>query len=229
MLCLFGGLLEPLERNPVRAEVDSLGRFELVDQPPDDTLVEVVPAEMRIAVGRFNLENAVADLENRDVEGAAAQVKDRDRLVLALLPEAVRQRRRGRLVDDPQHLEARDLPSILRRLALGVVEIGRHRNNRLSHRLAKERFRVRLQLLQDHGRYFLRSIVAPTHQNARVAVGCGDHPVRDVNPILRHGLIVELTAHKALDREDRILGIGYRLALRDLADRPLTALRDGDN
>jgi hypothetical protein len=42
----------------------------------DQALVEVVAAEVRVAVGRLHLEHAVADLEDRDVERAAAEVVD---------------------------------------------------------------------------------------------------------------------------------------------------------
>ncbi len=59
-----------------------VGLLELVGQPVDDPLVEVVPAQVRVAVGRLDLEDAVAQLEDRDVEGAAAEVVDGDLLVL---------------------------------------------------------------------------------------------------------------------------------------------------
>ena len=74
----------------------------------DDAAVEVLAAEERVARGREHLEHAVADLEDRDVEGAAAEVVDGDLLVACACVEAVGERRRGRLVDDAQHLEAGD-------------------------------------------------------------------------------------------------------------------------
>jgi hypothetical protein len=74
-----------------------------------------------VAVGRLHLEHAVADLEDRDVERAAAEVVDGDRLVL-LLVEAVGERRRGRLVDDALDVEAGDLAGVLGRLALASLK-----------------------------------------------------------------------------------------------------------
>ena len=105
-LGLLRGLLQPLERHLVLREVDPLVLLELRDDPLDHALVEVVAAEVGVAVRGLDLDDALAHLEDRDVEGAAAEVVDGDRLVL-LLVEAVGERRRRRLVDDAQDLEAR--------------------------------------------------------------------------------------------------------------------------
>jgi hypothetical protein len=47
-------------------------------------LVPVVATEAGVAVGALDLEHAVADLEHRHVEGAAAEVEHEDRLVRRL-------------------------------------------------------------------------------------------------------------------------------------------------
>ena len=107
-------------------EVDAVRLLELGDHPVDDQVVDVVAAEVRVAVGRDDLHDVVADLEDRDVERAAAEVVDGDDLVL-LLVEAVGERRRRRLVDDALDLEAGDAAGVLRGLALGVVEVRRAR------------------------------------------------------------------------------------------------------
>lgn len=52
------------------------------------------------------------------------QVKDDDVALSLALVEPVRERRRGRLVEDANDLEARDGSSVLGRLALSVVEVG---------------------------------------------------------------------------------------------------------
>ncbi len=148
-LRLLGGLLEALQGLLVLGQVDPLVLLVLGQQPVDDALVEVVTAEVRVAVGGLDLEDALAELEDRDVEGAAAQVVDGD-LLVALLVQAVGQGRRGRLVDDPLDVEAGDPAGVLGRLALGVVEVGRDGDDGLGHLLAQVRLGVRAQLLEDH-------------------------------------------------------------------------------
>ncbi len=111
------------------------------DQEVDDAHVEVLAAEEGVAVGGQHLELVLAldlrDLDDGDVEGAAAQVVDGDLLVAALLVHAVGQGRGGGLVDDALDLEPGDAPGVLGGLTLGVVEIGRHRDDRLGDRLAQ--------------------------------------------------------------------------------------------
>ncbi len=80
-LRLLRGLVEALEGHRVLRQVDRLVLLELAREPVDDRLVEVVAAEVVVTGGRLDLEDAVADLEHRHVERAAAEVEDEDRLV----------------------------------------------------------------------------------------------------------------------------------------------------
>ena len=177
-LRLLGGLVEALQRHRVGLQVDALVALELGDQPVDDRLVEVVAAEVVVARGRLDLEDAVADLEHRHVEGAAAEVEDEDRLV-GLLVEPVGQRGRGRLVDDALDVEAGDPAGVLGRLALVVVEVGRDRDHRRVDGVAEVGLGVGLQLLQDHRADLRRRVLLAADLDARVAVGSGDDLVGD--------------------------------------------------
>ena len=171
-LGLLGRLLEALERLLVLGQVDALVLLELGQQPVDDALVEVVAAQVGVTVGRLDLEHAVAQLEDRDVERAAAQVVDGDLLVL-LLVQAVGEGRRGRLVDDPLDVEAGDAAGVLGRLALRVVEVGRDGDDRLGDLLAQVRLGVGLELLQDHRADLGRRVALAVRQDDLHAVALG--------------------------------------------------------
>ena len=228
-LRLLGRLLEALQGLGVLREVDPLVLLELGQQPLDDALVEVVAAEVRVAVRRLDLEDALAELEDRDVERAAAEVVDGDLLVV-LLVEAVGQGGRRRLVDDPADLEAGDPAGVLRRLALGVVEVGRDGDDRLGDLLAEVRLRVGLQLLEDHRADLGRRVglVADLDDDAVALAVLLDGVADELLGALRLG-VVPATAHEALDRVDRVGRVRDRLALGQLADEPLAGLREGDD
>ena len=104
-------------------QVDALFLLELGDDVVDDALVEVFAAQERVAVGRQHFELLLAvdvgDLDDRDVERAAAQVIHGD-LAVALfgLVQAEGQRGRGRLVDDALDVQAGDAAGVLGGLAL---------------------------------------------------------------------------------------------------------------
>jgi NAD-specific glutamate dehydrogenase. len=180
-----------------------------------------------VAGGRLHLEDAVADFQHRDVEGAAAEVEDEDRLVGLLFVEPVGERRRGRLVDDPLHVEPGDLAGVLGRLALVVVEVGGDGDHGAVDRLAQIRLGVGLQLLQDHRADLRRAVLLAAHVDAHVPVRPGLDLVGDDRLLLVDlGL---LAPHEALDREDRVLGVRHRLALGHGADQPLAGLGEGDH
>ena len=70
-LRLLRSLLQALKRLLVFGEVDPLVLLELDQEPVDDALVKVVAAKVRVAVGRLDLKDAVAQLQDGDVERAA--------------------------------------------------------------------------------------------------------------------------------------------------------------
>src|SRR5207249_3890655 len=108
--------LEPLKRHPIFPQIDSLIFAEFVGQIIDNPLVEVLTTKEGIAVGGLDLEDAVADLEDRYIEGSAAKVEDRDLFVL-LLVEPISQRSGRGLVDDSKNAQSSNSARVLGRLA----------------------------------------------------------------------------------------------------------------
>ena len=225
-LGLFGGFLQPLQRELVAAQVDALLLLEFVGQIADQAHVEVFAAQEGVAVRGLHLEHAVADFEDRHVEGAAAKVIDRDGALLRLV-EAIGQRSRGRLVDDAQNFEARDLAGVLGGLTLGVVEIGGNGDDRLIDLLAEMGLGRLFHLLQDEGGNLGGRIGLAVDLDPGVAVRCLRDLVGDKLLVLFHRRIVVTTSDQALDREDGLFRIGDRLAFRRLADQPLAVVREG--
>ena len=111
---------------------------------------------------RTYLEDAIVNREEGDVKGAAAEVEDEDILLSRLLVQAVRDRGRGRLVDDAHDVEAGDRARILGRLALRVVKVSRDGNDGAVNWRAKEALGIGLELLEDHRRDLLRRKVSLT-------------------------------------------------------------------
>jgi hypothetical protein len=56
-LRLLRRFLQALQRHAVLAQIDAVALFELRDDPFDDALIEVVAAQMRVAVGRLDLDD----------------------------------------------------------------------------------------------------------------------------------------------------------------------------
>ncbi|ABA50337.1 putative NAD-specific glutamate dehydrogenase encoded in antisense gene pair with dnaKJ [Burkholderia pseudomallei 1710b] len=233
-LRLLGRFLQALQREHVLREIDALLLLEFADDVIDDALVEVLAAEERVAVGRqhFELHFAVdvRDLDDRHVERAAAEVIHRD-LAIALLGlvEAERERGRGRLVDDPLDFEARDAPRVLRRLALAVVEVRRHRDHGFRDRLAEVVFGRLLHLAQHFGRHLRRGELLAVRLDPRVAVVRLDDRVRHQADVLLDFLLFETAADQALDREQRVLRVRHRLALGGRADEHFVVVHVRDD
>ena len=141
-LGLLGCLLESLEGKLVLAEINAVRVLELGDEEVDDAVVDIIAAEVGVSVGRKNLEGLLAvnlvDIDDGDIERAAAEVVDRD-LALALdLVNAVGECRSGRLVDDALYVKSCDAARILGCLALRVVEVCRNGDDRLGYLLAED-------------------------------------------------------------------------------------------
>ena len=211
-------------------QIHPLLALELVEDPIHQSIVPVVTAKVRVAVGGFDLEDTVADFQHRDVEGTSAQIINRDLLVLLFI-QTVCQRCRGRFVDDAQDIEAGDAPGVLGSLALRVVKVGRYSDDGLGDLFAEAHFGIGLELAQDHCRDLRRAeclgLTVYFYLNMRVAVGCPDHLVRNALNFFLH--LIKLAPHESFDRIDSVARIGDSLALCRIPDQAFTTFGEGDN
>jgi hypothetical protein len=222
----LGRLGEPLQRLRVLAQVDALIALELLSDPVDDAPVEVVSAQVAVAARGAHLDHAVAHVQQRDVEGAATEVEHEHGL-LARLVQPVGERRGGRLVDDPQHFQPGDLAGVLGRLALGVVEVGGHRDDCLGHALAERLARVLRKLAQDHrGDLFGRVLLAADLEADGVVGALDDLVGHDLRLLVD---LAPLAPDEALGGIDRSFRVQDGLALRDLADESLAVFGEGNH
>src|SRR5258708_4928229 len=115
-------------------------------------IIDVVAAEVRVAIGGKNLEDIALgrgnELEDGNVKRAATEIVDGNFAAL-LLVKAVGERRGGGLVDEAENFKAGDFAGVLGGLALGVVEIGRHGDHRAIDDFAEMGFGPVFQFAQD--------------------------------------------------------------------------------
>ncbi len=225
-LGLLRSLKQPLQRLRVVTQVYSLVPLELLGQMVHEPTVEIVAAEMGVASRGSDLDNTVAHIEDAHVEGAPAQVEDQNGLV-PLLVESVRQRGGRGLVDDAEHVQAGDLPGVLSRRALSVVEVGRHRDDSLGHLLAQELRRVVGELTQDQSADLLGRVELAFDVEADHPIRAGHHVEADCLRLVGH--LVEATSDEPLGGVDRSLGIQDRLSAGQLTHQTFAALREGHN
>ena len=156
-LGIDNGVANQLYGLAMMPKIEAEVALNIVERNGNQQIVDVVAAEMRIAVGGHDFENAVAQLEDRNVECAATQIVDGDGSVL-LLVEAVSERSGSWFVHQAQHIETSDAARIFRRLPLCVVKVGGNGNHRLFDRTAEEALGIALELAQDVGGNFRRSV-----------------------------------------------------------------------
>ena len=164
-----------------------------------------------------DLEHALFNPEDRDVEGAAAEVVDGNQPIVTLV-ETVGERGRGRLVDDAQHVEARDAAGVARRGPLRVVEVGRHGDDGAIDFevdlacLLKVFLRPPLQLAEHERRDLRRRELAIAETDPHDAVRLAGETFERQQPgVVLH--IVDAAAHEALDRVRGARRIGDEPAL----------------
>ena len=220
VLGALGRLLEPLERHLVRRAGRCPSRvWNCSIRKSTMRWSKSSPPRIGVAVRALHLEHAVADLEDRDVEGAAAEVEHRDASWRSRFAEAVGERGGRGLVDDAQHVQAGDLAGVLGGLALRVVEVGGHGDHRVRRRGSPRKSGGDLAHLREHHRGdLLRRAEPVADADPGVAVRRRPRCRRARCSAKRRDLLgVVAAADQALRREHGAARVRDGLALGDLA------------
>ena len=203
-LRFLGSLFQSLHSHLIAAKVNALALLELVGDPVDNSLVKIVAAEAVVTGSCKNFLNAVAHLDDGDIECAAAEVINHNLLVVLFINAVCKSRRCG-LVDYSLDLKACYLTGILCSLTLGVGEVSGNGDNSLGDLLAEISLCIGLELLQDHCGNLLRGVLLVINLNFVVGT------------------------HLSLDGGDGSVGICDSLTLCDLADKSLAGLAECDD
>ncbi|CAK0601456.1 NAD-specific glutamate dehydrogenase [Burkholderia pseudomallei] len=202
------------------------GRLEarLREHVLEQQVIEIVAAERGIAARREHFEHALRELQNRQIERAAAEVIDRIEALRAVV-EPVCDRGRGRLVQQAQHVQPREPRGVLRRLALRIVEIRGHRDDRADEVVAERILGALPQRRENFRRYLDRALHAVDRADLHHAGRIDEFVWR-----VRRALDFRLAPpHEALDRHDRVARIDRRLFLRGMADPPAALVQIADD
>ena len=232
-LGLLGRILQALQGQHVVLQVDAGLLLELVDDVVDQTLVEVFAAQEGIAIGGQHLELVFAvdlgDFDDRDIERATAQVIHRNLAVAFLLVHTEGECRGGGLVDDALDFQPGDAARILGSLALRIVEVGRHGDDRFGDFLAQVILGGLLHLAQHFGGNLRRRLFLATHFHPGIAVIGLENPVGHQVDVFLHFLLGEAAADQALDRVQGVLGVGDRLAFGRRTTEDFAIFRIGND
>ena len=157
----FLGFLHGVEqsRPGVRrlAEIDRVLLAECIADMIEQELIEVVAAELGIAVAGEDLHDALLDLCHGDIEGPASQVIDEKSFSVPRM-RVVRQDGCRRFVDDANDVQPGKLTRLASGLALAVVEEGGHGDHGPGDRIPQRLFGSILERPQDDRRDFLGAV-----------------------------------------------------------------------
>ena len=117
-LGLFGSFLQTLHSHRVGCQVGTFVVLELLYQPVDDSLVEVITTQVSITVGRKHFEYAATELQDRDIERTTTQVEYGDLHIFVGLIHTVSQGGCGRFVYNTLNVQTCNLTGFLRSLTL---------------------------------------------------------------------------------------------------------------
>ena len=170
---LNDGAAQQLNGRAIRGKIFAPLRLNIFQGDVHQQIVDVVAAQVRIAVSGQHFKDAFVQAEDGNVERAAAEIVNGDDALVALV-EPVGERGGHRLVDQSQNFQTGDAAGVFRGLPLRVVEVGWNRDDGLRHGLSQSGLGVALELAENVRRDFRRrhdSVAEPQPQHLLIVSG----------------------------------------------------------
>ena len=124
---------------------------------------------MGIPMGRFDLKDAIANLQDGDIKGPSPQIEYSNEAFCFLI-QSIGKRCGRRFVDDPQNIQSSDFACILGGLSLAVIEIGGYGYHHIGNLLTQMFFGGLLYVGQDIGRDFSRAVMLSPQADTHIPI-----------------------------------------------------------
>ena len=175
--------------------------------------VVVVAAQGRVAASGQHLKHAHAQAQDGNIKGAAAQVVNGVD-AFGRVVQAISNGSGCGLIDQAQDVQAGELRRVFGGLALRVVKISRHGDDRAIHIVVKAVFGAKAQRGQNLGAHFHRAFFTGNGAHLDHA-GCCHQAVRQALGVRN---VSQTAPHQALNRRDGVTGVAGLLRQRVIAN-----------
>ena len=221
-LALFGGQARGQVQGGIFEFLAGQLVLEFIQHEVHQGAVEVITAQARVATGGQDTKDTILDGQDRNIEGAAAEVVDSD-VAACVLVESIGQTGGGGLVDDAQHIEAGEARGVAGGLALRIIEVGRHGDDGLldfgtAHATTAEAVHAH----QDHRGKLLGGVLLAVGLDAQHTCRIFHDREGQGFQILAH--ILQSAAEETLDGENRVARVHDGLGPRCMAHGVLALL-----
>jgi hypothetical protein len=186
----------------VLGDIDIVGLVVLLGEVADDTVIEILATKVSITSSRLDLENAILNGKNGDIESTTTKIVDKNlALLLVNLVKTVGESGGGGLVNDAENVKTGDSSGILSGSALSVVEVGRNGNNSVLDLLAEVGLSDLLHLAKNHSGDLFggESLLLLVNLDGDVGLSAlVDDLEGEVLDVILDGLVLELLTDKTL-------------------------------
>lgn len=193
----------------------------------NNLVVKVLTTQMGVTISGSNLEEAILNGKQRDIESTTTQIEDQDiSLALALLVQTISNGSSSGLIEDSHDIQASDSASILGGISLGIIKVGRDSDDSVLNLLTKVSLGIELQLAKHHRGDLLgeESLLLALELNLKgwlVIRAGGKNLERPQLHVVLDGLVIDLSADKSLGVENCVQWVSLGLVFSRFTDQSL--------